>query len=108
MRQLFLDAASNTAMDKKVFKAMKPYLKKNFVGNSRSIHNYGIRASKAIEDSRKKIAQIMHTDINNVVFTCNALLESDNVRIYYSCADNCIGLAEMPLKDIVEACYADS
>lgn len=80
MREVFLDAASNTAMDKKVFKAMKPYLKKNFVGNSRSIHNYGIRASKAIEDSRKKIAQIMHTDINNVVFTSGAT-ESNNMVI---------------------------
>ena len=44
---------------------------------------------------------------DNIVFTCNALLEGDNVRMYYSCADNCIGLAELPLSDIVEACYAD-
>lgn len=33
----------------------------------------------------------------NVVFTCGALLEQDLLKIYYGAADECIGLATMPL-----------
>ena len=43
--------------------------------------------------------------VSNVVFTCNALLENDRVRLYYSAADSVIGIAEMPLDDIVRCCY---
>ena len=45
--------------------------------------------------------------VSNTVFTCNALLENDIVRIYYGAADAVIGIAEMPLEDIVKACFDD-
>jgi len=80
MKEVFLDAASNTAMDKKVLKAMKPYLSKKFVGNSRSIHSFGIKAEMAMEDSRIKIADIMGVEVGNVIFTSGAT-ESNNMVI---------------------------
>jgi predicted GH43/DUF377 family glycosyl hydrolase len=41
--------------------------------------------------------------VPNVVFTCNAIVsENGLVRIYYGCADTCIGLAEAQLDDLVE------
>jgi len=44
--------------------------------------------------------------VDNVVFTCNAIVESDEtVKIYYGAADTCIGLAEAKLGDLVDACY---
>ena len=43
--------------------------------------------------------------VSNVVFTCNALVESGTVRLYYSAADSVIGIAEMPLEDLVQCCY---
>jgi len=46
--------------------------------------------------------------VANVVFTCNAIVESDQtVKIYYGAADTCIGLAEMKLDDIVASCFTD-
>ena len=43
--------------------------------------------------------------VRNVVFTCNALLENDTVRMYYSAADSVICMAEMPLADLVQTCF---
>lgn len=46
--------------------------------------------------------------VNNVVFTCNAILESDNtIKIYYGAADSCIGLAEAKLENIIDAMHED-
>ncbi len=46
--------------------------------------------------------------VANVVFTCNALVDdSGMVRIYYGAADTCIGLAEMPLAELIRSCYGD-
>ena len=43
--------------------------------------------------------------VANVVFTCNALLDSDGtVRVYYGAADTNIGLATAKLDDLVNAC----
>lgn len=43
--------------------------------------------------------------ITNAVFTCNALQEGNNIRIYYGAADAVIGMAEMPVDDILSACH---
>ena len=43
--------------------------------------------------------------VTNTVFTCNALQEGNNIRIYYGAADAVIGMAEMPLNDILAACH---
>ena len=40
---------------------------------------------------------------SNVVFTANALVEDDGtVRMYYGCADTCIGLATARLDELVD------
>lgn len=53
---VYLDGAANTPLDKRVFKAMKPYLV-GFKGNSNAIHDYGIKASKAVENARESISR---------------------------------------------------
>ena len=54
-KNLYLDGAANTPLDKKVFKAMKPYMKQKYVGNSFSPHLHGGMAMAAIEQSRRNI-----------------------------------------------------
>lgn len=50
----------------------------------------------------------MRGRVANVVFTCNALPESDGtLRIYYGAADTNIGLAEGKIDEIVAACLKD-
>lgn len=76
---VYLDAAANTPIDKRVFKAMKPYMK-GFKGNASSPHDFGIKASQAIRSSRKKIADILGYQENNIYFNSGAT-EGNNTII---------------------------
>jgi predicted GH43/DUF377 family glycosyl hydrolase len=38
----------------------------------------------------------------NVVFTCGAVVQGDQLRVYYGAADECIGLAEGSLSELVQ------
>lgn len=80
MKNIFLDAASNTNLDPEVLKAMKNYLNESFVGNSRSIHDFGIKASQAVEDARSKLGCIFGVPAENIIFTSGAT-EGNNTVI---------------------------
>lgn len=77
IKDVFLDGASNSPLDKRVFKAMKPYLSQKFVGNSSSIHDFGVKSSIAIEESRATIAKALGVKSEEVFFTSGAS-ESNN------------------------------
>lgn len=77
MKEIYLDGAANTPLDKKVFKQMKPYLTDKFVGNSFAIHDFGIRASQAIEYARMQVAEAVKATPEEVFFTSGAT-ESNN------------------------------
>ena len=76
-KDVYLDGAANTPLDRKVYKAMKPYLKHSFVGNSAAIHNHGIKAYRKLEECRKVIADCFKVDKSGVYFTSGAT-ESNN------------------------------
>lgn len=80
MSDIYLDGAANTPLDPQVYEAMKPYLKEDFVGNANSTHDYGMKASMAIEDSRLKIADIMKVRPSQVIFNSGAT-EGNNTAI---------------------------
>ena len=64
----YLDNAATTSVTKDVFKAMEPYFMNEF-GNPSSLHNKGINNRKAINRSRKKIAELLHCDHKEIHFT---------------------------------------
>lgn len=72
MKEIYLDGAANTPLDKAVFKQMKPYLADGFVGNSFAIHDFGIRASQAIEHARMQVAEAVKATPEEVFFTSGA------------------------------------
>ena len=74
---VYLDNASNTPLDKQVFKAMCPFLKENFVGNANSIHDFGIKARNAVEKARDQIAEATGFNREEIYFTSGAT-ESNN------------------------------
>lgn len=76
-RRVYLDGAANTPIDRKVLKAMKPFLRPGFVGNSMAIHDYGIAANMAIERARRDIAETLKVKVCQVYFTSGAT-ESNN------------------------------
>ena len=71
-REIYLEGAANVPVDKRVFRAMKPFLRHSFKGNASAIHGYGQRAAKAIADARKKIASIVDARPEEVYFTSGA------------------------------------
>ena len=58
---------------------MLPYFKKSF-GNPSSLHSFGIDASNAVEDSRRKIADLIGAKNDEIIFTSGGT-ESDNLAI---------------------------
>lgn len=78
-KYIYLDHAATTPTDKTVIKAMKPYWNKQY-GNSSSVHRYGQRASAAITQVRKQIADYFYCLPEEIIFTSGAT-ESNNTAI---------------------------
>lgn len=68
MKEIYLDYAATTPLDARVKRAMEPYWSKEF-GNPSSLHRRGVVAKKALEQSRKSIAGILHCRPAEIIFT---------------------------------------
>ena len=71
MRRIYLDNAASAPLDKRVLKAMKPYLTKVY-GNPSSVHKEGREARMAIEKARETIARILNCSPEEIFFTSGA------------------------------------
>ena len=79
-KPIYLDYASVTPLEPRVFNFAKPYLTKN-IGNPSSLHSRGLSARSAIEDARKKIASLINAETeNSIIFTGN-VTEANNLAI---------------------------
>lgn len=78
-KKIYLDYAATTPVDPAVLKFMLPYFSKKF-GNSASFHQKGAQASKVIETSRQKIAEIIGANPSEIIFTSSAT-ESNNLAL---------------------------
>lgn len=76
-KQIYLDYAATTPVDKRVLEAMVPYFDKNF-GNPSSIHSFGAVAREAVEKGRGTIARLLGIEESGVIFTSGAT-ESNNL-----------------------------
>jgi cysteine desulfurase len=79
-KNIYLDYAAATPVDPKVVKAMKPFWGKSF-GNPSSLYKQGREAKKAVDEARKKIADIIGARPQEVVFTAGGT-ESCNLAIF--------------------------
>lgn len=78
-KEVYLDHASATPVDARVFYAMKPYFSGNFA-NPSALHKKGVQTAKAVEDARDKIAELLHAHADEIIFTSGGT-ESDNLAI---------------------------
>jgi len=88
MRQIYLDNAATTKIDPLVIKAVMPYLKENF-GNPSAIYSIGRNVRFAIENARKKVAELINASPEEIIFTSSGT-ESDNFAlkgIAYACRE---------------------
>ncbi len=79
MKRIYMDYGASTPVDKEVIEEMIPYFDR-FYGNPSSIHSFGREAFDAVEESRKKVADIICANEDEMVFTSGGT-ESDNLAI---------------------------
>lgn len=70
-KAIYLDNNATTPLDPRVLDAMLPFLQ-NFFGNAASTHKFGRIAYEAIERARVEIADLIHADSKEIVFTSGA------------------------------------
>jgi cysteine desulfurase len=78
-KRAYFDYASTTPLDPEVFDAMEPYLTKNFA-NPSSLYKEGVMAKKAIEEARKKVAGVLQSKTEEIIFTGGGT-EANNMAI---------------------------
>ena len=77
--QIYLDYQSAKPTDPRVVEAITPFFHEHF-GNPSALHKIGDNATEALESSRKKIAQYINAETDEIVFTSGAT-ESINMGI---------------------------
>lgn len=78
-RKIYLDYASTTPVDPRVFAVMKPFFSQKF-GNPSSLHSFGREASEAAEKARSQATDFFGCDPGEIVFTSGAT-ESNNLAL---------------------------
>ena len=86
MKIKYFDNAATTQVNQDVIKEMLPYFSIEY-GNPSSLYSIGRRAKRALEEARRKIANIINCKPNEIYFTsCGT--ESDNLAIKGIAYDN--------------------
>ena len=76
---VYLDNNATTPVDRRVYEAMSPYLFEKF-GNPSTLYSIGAEARAAVEEARKKVADLIGAKPDEIVFTgCGS--ESDNMAL---------------------------
>lgn len=77
--RVYLDNAATTPLDPEVFEAMKPFMLNDF-GNPSSTHSHGRTVRAALEQARKKVAELLNCTPGEIIFTSGGT-EADNAII---------------------------
>ena len=105
---IYMDYQATTPCDKRVVDEMLPYFTEKF-GNPHSGHGMGLEANDAVDDSRRKIADLVKAnDPREVIFTSGAT-ESNNLAIrgavhYYKSERKKIITSTIEHKCVLETC----
>ena len=79
MKKVYMDYASSTPVDKEVIATMMPYFD-TYYGNASSLHLFGRDAHDAVEESRKKVSDLLSANADEIIFTSGGT-ESDNLAV---------------------------
>ncbi len=79
MKQIYLDNAASTPIDKEILREMEK-ISRNSRGNPSSLHSFGREANNIIEKARRSIAVFLDCALESVIFTRSAT-EADNLAV---------------------------
>jgi cysteine desulfurase len=79
-RVVYLDHAATTPVRPEVLDAMLPYLRDEAFGNPSSAHRFGRAARAGIEEAKRRVAQAVDAEPNQVIFTSGGT-EADNLAV---------------------------
>ena len=77
---IYLDNAASTQIHPEVIEEMIPFLKEQY-GNASSIHSLGRLSHNAIQNARKKIADLIHCQPEEILLTSGGT-ESNNTTLF--------------------------
>jgi cysteine desulfurase len=80
MGKIYLDHASAMPVDPRVLDFAEKYLNEIF-GNPSSLHSAGLEAKKAVEDARKRIAELINAENETCIIFTSGATESNNLAI---------------------------
>ncbi len=80
---IYLDNASTTKIAPQVFEEMEPYLKEEY-GNPGSVHELGLRARKAVDLARERVAKAINAYPDEIIFTSGGS-EANNLAVKMAC-----------------------
>lgn len=76
---IYMDSAASTPVDPRVLDEMLPYMSGRF-GNPSSAHRMGREASRAVQDARRQVADLINASPSEIIFTSGGT-ESDNTAL---------------------------
>lgn len=79
-KQIYLDYAATTPIDKRVIDSMVDAMENTFGNPASRSHSFGWDAEKKIEQSRQNVANLLNADSREIIFTSGAT-ESNNLAI---------------------------
>lgn len=78
---IYLDNASTTMIDLRVYEEMEPFLKGSY-GNPGSVHQLGVEAKKAVNLARERVARAINANPDEIIFTSGGS-ESNNLAVKF-------------------------
>ncbi|MGB0385708.1 MAG: DNA sulfur modification protein DndE [Ardenticatenaceae bacterium] len=78
---IYMDHQATTPVDPRVLEKMWPFFSAEFGNAASKDHEFGFRASQAVEKARAQIASLINAKAEEIIFTSGAT-ESDNIALF--------------------------